>query len=119
MGGDGLAGGVAVIAAGFLAWLLSPTLGAPVVVFLVAVAGALLGFLYWNRPPARLFMGDCGSLFIGAVIAGASLVPVLRDRTPFPWTSVLVVVILVVPLFDTGFVLVLRRLAGRSATRGG
>jgi UDP-GlcNAc:undecaprenyl-phosphate GlcNAc-1-phosphate transferase len=116
---DGLAGGVAVIAAAFLAWLLSGTLGAPVVVLLVALCGALMGFLYWNRPPARLFMGDCGSLFIGAVIAGASLAPVLQDPAPFPWTALLVVVILVVPLFDTGFVLVLRRLAGRSATRGG
>ena len=116
---DGLAGGVAVIAAAFLAWLLSGMLGAPVVVLLVALCGALIGFLYWNRPPARLFMGDCGSLFIGAVIAGASLTPVLRDPAPFPWTALLVVVVLVVPLFDTAFVLVLRRLAGRSATRGG
>jgi UDP-GlcNAc:undecaprenyl-phosphate GlcNAc-1-phosphate transferase len=116
---DGLAAGVAVIAAAFLAWLLGPSLGAPIVLLLVALCGALIGFLYWNRPPARLFMGDCGSLFIGAVLAGASLVPVLQERTPFPWTSMLVVAILVVPLFDTGFVLVLRRLAGRSATRGG
>jgi UDP-GlcNAc:undecaprenyl-phosphate GlcNAc-1-phosphate transferase len=116
---DGLAGGVAVIAAAFLAWLLSGMLGAPVVVLLVALCGALIGFLYWNRPPARLFMGDCGSLFIGAVIAGASLTPVLRDPAPFPWTALLIAVILVVPLFDTAFVLVLRRLAGRSATRGG
>jgi len=85
----------------------------------VALCGALIGFLYWNRPPARLFMGDCGSLFIGAVIAGASLTPVLRDPAPFPWTALLIAVILVVPLFDTAFVLVLRRLAGRSATRGG
>jgi UDP-GlcNAc:undecaprenyl-phosphate GlcNAc-1-phosphate transferase len=89
------------------------------VVLLVALFGALKGCLYWNRPPARLFKRDCGSLFIGAVIAGASLLPVLQERTAFPWTSVLVVVILVVPLFDTAFVLVLRRLAGRSATRGG
>jgi UDP-GlcNAc:undecaprenyl-phosphate/decaprenyl-phosphate GlcNAc-1-phosphate transferase len=116
---DGLAAGVAVVAAGFLAWLLEPALGNAIVVLLIALCGALLGFLYWNRPPARLFMGDCGSLFIGAVIAGASLVPVLQERTAFPWTSLLVVAILVVPLFDTGFVLVLRRLAGRSATRGG
>jgi UDP-GlcNAc:undecaprenyl-phosphate GlcNAc-1-phosphate transferase len=116
---DGLAAGVAVIAAGFLAWLLGPSLGAAIVSLLVALCGALIGFLYWNRPPARLFMGDCGSLFIGAVIAGASLVPVLPERTAFPWTSIVVIVILVVPLFDTGFVLVLRRLAGRSATRGG
>ncbi len=116
---DGLAAGVALVAAGFMASLLAPALGAPVALLLVALCGALLGFLYWNRPPARLFMGDCGSLFIGAVLAGGSLVPVLQERTVFPWTSVLVVLILVVPLFDTGFVLVLRRFAGRSATRGG
>jgi UDP-GlcNAc:undecaprenyl-phosphate GlcNAc-1-phosphate transferase len=91
----------------------------PIVVLMVALTGALLGFLYWNRPPARLFMGDCGSLFIGAAIAGASLVPVAAERTAFPWTLVVVAAVLVVPLFDTGFVLVLRRLAGRSATRGG
>jgi UDP-GlcNAc:undecaprenyl-phosphate GlcNAc-1-phosphate transferase len=116
---DGLAAGVALIAAGFMAWLLAQWLGSPIALLLVALCGALLGFLYWNRPPARLFMGDCGSLFIGAVLAGASLMPVLQERTVFPWTSVLVVLILVVPLFDTGFVLVLRRFAGRSATRGG
>ncbi len=116
---DGLAAGVALIAAGFMAWLLAQWLGSPIALLLVALCGALLGFLYWNRPPARLFMGDCGSLFIGAVLAGASLMPVLQERTVFPWTSVLVVLILVAPLFDTGFVLVLRRFAGRSATRGG
>ena len=116
---DGLAAGVALIAAAFMAWLVAPALGAPLALLLVALCGALLGFLYWNRPPARLFMGDCGSLFIGATLAGASLMPVLQERTVFPWTSVLVVLILVVPLFDTGFVLVLRRFAGRSATRGG
>ena len=90
---DGLAGGVALIAAAFLAWLLAGALGGPTVLLMVALCGALLGFLYWNRPPARLFMGDCGSLFIGAAIAGASLVPVLQERTAFPWTSVVVVVI--------------------------
>jgi len=116
---DGLAGGVALIAALFLAWLLPSALGMPIVVLMIALSGALLGFLYWNRPPARLFMGDCGSLFIGAAIAGASLVPVVQERTAFPWTPLVVVTVLVVPLFDTGFVLVLRRLAGRSATRGG
>jgi UDP-GlcNAc:undecaprenyl-phosphate GlcNAc-1-phosphate transferase len=116
---DGLAGGVAVIAALCLAWLLPSALGPPILVLMLALAGALIGFLYWNRPPARLFMGDCGSLFIGAAIAGATLMPVLQERTAFPWASIVVVMVLVVPLFDTGFVLVLRRLAGRSATRGG
>jgi UDP-GlcNAc:undecaprenyl-phosphate/decaprenyl-phosphate GlcNAc-1-phosphate transferase len=116
---DGLIAGVAVIASLFLAWLLGDLLGIAVVVALAALAGALLGFLYWNRPPARLFMGDCGSLFIGALIAGASLVPIFHARIAFVSPAVFVVLILVVPLFDTGFVLVLRRLAGRKASKGG
>jgi UDP-GlcNAc:undecaprenyl-phosphate/decaprenyl-phosphate GlcNAc-1-phosphate transferase len=116
---DGLCAGVAMIAALFLAALLAHTLGPALVLMLFALAGALAGFLYWNRPRARLFMGDSGSLFIGSLIAGASLVPVFNARVAFVSPAVLVVLILVVPLFDTGFVLVLRRLAGRSATKGG
>lgn len=116
---DGLLAGVAFIAAGFLASLLGTALGLPLTVMLIALTGALLGFLFWNRPPARLFMGDCGSLFIGALVAGASLVPVFHARVAFVSPVVFVVLILVVPLFDTGFVLVLRRLAGRKASVGG
>jgi UDP-GlcNAc:undecaprenyl-phosphate GlcNAc-1-phosphate transferase len=116
---DGLAAGVALIATGFLTWLMVGELGPALVLLLVALAGALLGFLYWNRPRARLFMGDCGSLFLGALLAGAALVPVVREGGTFPRAAVLAILILIVPLFDTGFVLVLRRLAGRAATRGG
>jgi UDP-GlcNAc:undecaprenyl-phosphate GlcNAc-1-phosphate transferase len=116
---DGLASGVALIAALFMAVLLGPSLGYGVSALLFAFSGALTGFLYWNRPRARLFMGDCGSLFIGALFGGASLVAVFHQGIAFVSPGVLVVLILVVPLFDTAFVLVLRRLAGRSATRGG
>jgi len=59
---DGLATGVVLVAALFLAGLFGTALGLPLVGILVALAGALLGFLYWNRPQARLFMGDAGSL---------------------------------------------------------
>jgi UDP-GlcNAc:undecaprenyl-phosphate GlcNAc-1-phosphate transferase len=89
------------------------------VLLLVVLAGALAGFLFWNRPPARLFMGDSGSLFIGALLGAASLVPVVRTQIAFVSPAVLVVLILIVPLFDTSFVLVLRRLAGRKASKGG
>ena len=116
---DGLAAGVGLIAALFLAALLTGFLGPTLVVLLTALAGALLGFLYWNRSRARLFMGDCGSLFIGALLAAASLVPVYNAGLAFISPAVIVVLILIVPLFDTGFVLVLRRLAGRQATKGG
>ncbi len=116
---DGLAAGVGLIAAIFLAALLAGFLGPTLVVLLTALAGALLGFLYWNRNRARLFMGDCGSLFIGGLLAAASLVPVYNAPLAFISPVVIVVLILIVPLFDTGFVLVLRRLAGRKATKGG
>ena len=116
---DGLAAGVSLIAAAFMAVLLFEPLGAALVFLLVALCGALLGFLHWNHSRARLFMGDCGSLFIGAVLAGCSLVPVFASRQSFFNPALLAMLILVVPLFDTGFVLVLRRLAGRPATRGG
>jgi len=116
---DGLAAGVALIATVFFAWLLSDVLGAAMVVLLLSLAGALLGFLYWNRPTARLFMGDSGSLFIGALLASASLVPVFDAGVSLSSPMVPIALILTVPLFDTAFVLVLRRLAGRSATKGG
>jgi UDP-GlcNAc:undecaprenyl-phosphate GlcNAc-1-phosphate transferase len=116
---DGLAAGVALIAAAFLAFLLGDLLGPAMVLLLTGLAGALLGFLYWNRPTARLFMGDSGSLFIGALLAAASLVPVFHTRVALTSPAVPMALILVVPLFDTAFVLVLRRLAGRSATKGG
>jgi len=116
---DGLAAGIGLIAAVFLAVLLAGFLGPAVVVLLTALAGALLGFLYWNRSRARLFMGDCGSLFIGALLGAASLVPIYNAPLAFISPAVIVVLILIVPLFDTGFVLVLRRLAGRKATKGG
>jgi UDP-GlcNAc:undecaprenyl-phosphate/decaprenyl-phosphate GlcNAc-1-phosphate transferase len=116
---DGLAAGVGLIGAGFLAYLLGSSMGPGVTLLLVSLAGALLGFLYWNRNRARLFMGDCGSLFIGAVLASASLVAIFNARLAFISPSVIVALVLVVPLFDTGFVLVLRRLAGRKASKGG
>lgn len=116
---DGLAAGVALIAALFLSRLFSNQLGLALVVSLSALGGALLGFLYWNRPQARLFMGDCGSLFIGAMLGGASLVPAMQTGLTFISPIIVAMLVLVVPLFDTAFVLVLRRLAGRRATKGG
>jgi UDP-GlcNAc:undecaprenyl-phosphate GlcNAc-1-phosphate transferase len=116
---DGLATGVAFIAAVFLAIIFGETLGAGLDVLLVSFAGAQLGFLYWNRNRARLFMGDSGSLFLGAILGGASLVPMFHAGDAPLQPGLVAVMVLIVPLFDTSFVLVLRRLAGRSATRGG
>ncbi|PYR51675.1 MAG: hypothetical protein DMF89_05220 [Acidobacteria bacterium] len=114
---DGLAAGIGLVAVAALAMVFSDQLGTGVVGLLAALGGALIGFLIWNHHPSRLFMGDCGSLFVGAAVAGSSLVVMLEQPTINQWTAMPIV--LAVPLFDTLFVLVLRRLAGLSATRGG
>ena len=116
---DGLAGGVCAAACLFCAWAFAPDLGPALVALLVGVSGSLLGFLVWNLPPARLFMGDCGSLFTGGILAGASVVPFFTSVDSLLLDGFATLLILLVPLFDTAFVLVLRRLAGRKATRGG
>ena len=113
---DGLAAGVTAIAALGLAVTFQTELGAPLTIVLIALAGALAGFLFWNRQPARLFMGNCGSLAIGGLLAGCSTIAVVRAGTGKAATAA--ALILMVPIFDTAFVVLLRRLAGRSTTRG-
>ncbi|MEW5982068.1 MAG: hypothetical protein AB1806_06820 [Acidobacteriota bacterium] len=116
---DGLAGGVALISGLCLALVYSGDLPALLMAVLMAYAGGVAGFLVWNVRPARLFMGDCGSLLLGAVVAGTSLALLHRPAASFGLDGLILCLILVVPLFDTSFVLVLRRLAGRPASRGG
>lgn len=113
---DGLAGSVAAMAAVALAVTFRTELGPAVVAVLLALAGALAGFLWWNRPPARLFMGNCGSLCVGGVIAACAILAVARAGTFQAFIAA--VLILVVPIFDSAFVVLLRRFAGRSTTRG-
>jgi UDP-GlcNAc:undecaprenyl-phosphate GlcNAc-1-phosphate transferase len=113
---DGLAAGVTAIAAVALAVTFSAELGSSVVFIPVALAGALLGFLAWNRHPAKLFMGNCGSLAIGGLVAAIGLTAVARAGTIT--SAAAAALIFIVPLVDTTFVVLLRRLAGRSTTRG-
>jgi UDP-GlcNAc:undecaprenyl-phosphate GlcNAc-1-phosphate transferase len=112
---DGLATGVSAIAALALAWIFSSELG-PAASLLVAVAGGLLGFLLWNRHPAKIFMGNCGSLAIGGLLAACATLAIARAETAT--SAVAAALILAVPIVDTTFVVLLRRLAGRSTTRG-
>ncbi len=113
---DGLAGGVTAIAAAALALTFAAELGPHVVIVPVALAGALVGFLGWNRQPAKLFMGNCGSLAIGGLVAATSLTAVARAGTVT--AAAAAALIFIVPIVDTTFVVLLRRLAGRSTTRG-
>jgi UDP-GlcNAc:undecaprenyl-phosphate/decaprenyl-phosphate GlcNAc-1-phosphate transferase len=117
---DGLAAGIAAIGASFLTMSFVVN-GQPIEALMMAMfAAALVGFLIFNSNPASIFMGDCGSLFIGFFMASAALVNVSGGRTR-SFLPVLAVPILVlfIPIFDTTFVTVLRKLSGRAASQGG
>ena len=117
---DGLATGIAAIASGFLT-LSFVANNQPIEALMMAVfAAALIGFLVYNSHPASIFMGDCGSMFIGFFLASAALVnvPGGRSRSIVPVLAVPILV-LFIPIFDTTFVTILRKLSGRAASRGG
>jgi UDP-GlcNAc:undecaprenyl-phosphate GlcNAc-1-phosphate transferase len=117
---DGLAAGVAGIAAVALAAFggLSGQPGA--VVLGGAVGGAALGFLWFNFNPARIFMGDCGSLFLGFLVAALGLVVQEGASVGSPVAIALVpLAVLAIPILDTTLVTVVRSWAGRPVSEGG
>lgn len=117
---DGLAAGVAAIAAAFLAVNFSMNGQVNEALMLVAFASALGGFLIYNHNPASIFMGDCGSMFIGFFLATAALLGEYGGRSRSLLAVLAVPVLtLLIPIFDTTFVTLLRKLAGRAASQGG
>jgi UDP-GlcNAc:undecaprenyl-phosphate GlcNAc-1-phosphate transferase len=119
---DGLSAGVAALAGTFLAavLLIAPNPEAPhpqifVAGLLLVLVGSLLGFLPHNQPPARLFMGDAGSYFLGFLIAVASL---LASYTGYRGTTQHAILaplfVLAVPWYDLLSVIVIRLRQGRS-----
>ena len=125
---DGLSGGVAAIIAAAMATVMLSTpnpgmvepqlfLGAT----LLVLAGALCGFLFHNRPPAKIFMGDAGSYFVGFLIAvtmlmatyaGGGVGPDVGAMRPHAVLTPLCV--MAVPLYDMSTVLWIRVREGRS-----
>src|SRR5215213_2246705 len=117
---DGLASGIAIIAAGFLALSFMNSGQFNEAGVLLVFAAALLGFLAYNSHPASIFMGDCGSMFVGFFLASSALTNISggRSRSFLPVLAVPILV-LFIPIFDTTFVTVLRKLSGRAASQGG
>jgi UDP-GlcNAc:undecaprenyl-phosphate GlcNAc-1-phosphate transferase len=118
---DGLAAGIAAIAAIFLGSHFAFNEQPAEALVLIVFAAALGGFLVFNTNPASIFMGDCGSMFIGFFLAGVALLSTStggRSRSLLPVLAVPVLT-LFIPIFDTAFVTVLRKMAGRSPSRGG
>jgi UDP-GlcNAc:undecaprenyl-phosphate GlcNAc-1-phosphate transferase len=117
---DGLAGGVAAVAALYLVYFChaasAPALGLTTAAF----AGAVGGFLVLNFNPASIFMGDCGSLFLGFFLGGVSLIDnQVAMRRNILSILTLPVLLLLIPIVDTTLVTISRKLAGRAVSQGG
>ena len=115
---DGLSAGVGVISAiyvGLLFFLRGASENALVAFIL---AGVLGGFLLFNRSPAKIFMGDAGSLFLGGLLATISMLDVthLSGLSSF---LLVPIVLMTVPIFETFFVSVTRRMRGQAISQGG
>src|SRR5579871_2235550 len=122
---DGLCGGAAAIVASILAvfcllhWL--PETG----LIAALLAAACLGFLAFNfrpwekEPVARIFMGDCGSLFLGYMLAGLTIIAVSNSQTDKAGAVALPLLIMALPIFDTTLVSIIRRREGRAISQGG
>jgi UDP-GlcNAc:undecaprenyl-phosphate/decaprenyl-phosphate GlcNAc-1-phosphate transferase len=116
---DGLAAGVAAIAGACCLALLLPGADTSLTIGVAAFVGGVAGFLIYNYPPASIFMGDGGSHFLGAFLASASLFAIPGLQGQLVPAAIFPVLILLVPIFDTTFVTLTRRLSGRSALIGG
>ncbi|NIL96921.1 MAG: undecaprenyl/decaprenyl-phosphate alpha-N-acetylglucosaminyl 1-phosphate transferase [Planctomycetales bacterium] len=118
---DGLSAGVAAIAATLLAAVIlsAPdpiTKGPQLFVggFLLVLVGALLGFLWHNCPPARLFMGDAGSYLIGFCLGTITISATFAGEGLPPHAILAPLCVLAVPLYDTVTVVWIRWREGRS-----
>jgi UDP-GlcNAc:undecaprenyl-phosphate/decaprenyl-phosphate GlcNAc-1-phosphate transferase len=119
---DGLAAGIVAIAGGFfilVLWIDQPGAADPLSLSVAALVGAAAAFLIYNFHPASIFMGDGGSHLLGSFLAGATLMAAPRLDAHLAPVSAIPIVLLLIPIFDTVFVTVLRRLSGRSAFLGG
>lgn len=108
---DGLLAGVAAISSIFL-FVIAVLHANPVVALVVvALAGAALGFLPYNFNPARIILGDAGSLFIGYVFATVSIIG--ASKTAIAISVVVPLLVLALPVLDTAAAIVRRALGGK------
>lgn len=109
---DGLAGGLSFISFAGIAYLAYQANESLLVLLMMSVLGGLLGFLRFNTYPAKIFMGDAGSQFLGHYLALAAIL--LTDSTRTMYSPLLALFIWGVPLLDTIGVMGQRLLEGRS-----
>jgi UDP-GlcNAc:undecaprenyl-phosphate/decaprenyl-phosphate GlcNAc-1-phosphate transferase len=107
---DGLATGVSLIAISTITLLAAMNGNVLIITIGLILIGSCIGFLFYNFNPAKIFLGDTGSLFIGYSISILSLLGLYKSVTLFSF--IVPIIILGVPVFDTTFAII-RRLVNK------
>lgn len=118
---DGLSAGIGMIAATLFAVILLLLVRNPNIAVacpLVLLSGSLLGFLFWNRPPATIFMGDCGSNLIGFLLATLTVAGTFYEDSGSRHVMLAPLCVMAVPLYDFCTVIAIRLKQGRSPFHG-
>jgi len=115
---DGGASGTAAMSASCLFILALQGSQFSIAAFALVLAGGTVGFLLWNRPPARIYMGDAGALFLGLLLASLTI---RFDPNPINRVAGFAVpfFLLAVPIMDTSVVVLKRIVRGISPFQGG
>ena len=109
---DGLVSGIFSLALVFFCIILNSVGHYNLYLFGLTLIAALMGFLIYNFPPARIFMGDVGSCLLGFVYA--VMVVIMLDDNHSPWIMLACVLLVFNLLFDVGFTVIRRFLNGEN-----
>lgn len=118
---DALSAGIGLIASALFAAILLFLVKTPnylVALPLVLLSGALTGFLVWNRPPASIFMGDCGSNLIGFLLATLTVTGTFYENSGSRHVMLAPLCVMAVPLYDFCTVIFIRISQKRSPFHG-
>ncbi len=103
---DGLAAGISLIGIATIAFMAGAAGKGLILTLALILIGSIIGFLFYNFHPAKIFMGDTGALFLGYAIAILSLLGLYKSVTLFSF--LVPILILGVPIFDTSFAIIRR-----------
>jgi UDP-GlcNAc:undecaprenyl-phosphate GlcNAc-1-phosphate transferase len=116
---DGLSAGTAVIAAAFLSAFSISVGHADIATLSLALGAAALGFLIYNFNPARIFMGDSGSMYLGFTLSGITLLGTHEMASDVFFVLLVPAAMMGLPIMDTTLVTIVRTLEGRPLSQGG
>ena len=112
---DGLAGGISLLSFSVIGLLAYESDDTNILIIVVAVIGAVFGFLRFNTYPAKIFMGDTGSLFLGFILGLLSISLTYGEDSAY--AKLLPLLLVGLPLYDTAMVFIIRIMHKKSPFR--